>query len=1176
MRSQGAQATFAKLSRQQGLDTAQDIQEAQVNKMISPSVNKAQDTSSLSTTKETGHFKDNININRPSINVNVAQENPRNIISIAQENINIGQVRKAQEKSQHNTNSPSIKSPSKNCPRNTTQKAQESPRKQNINVALENANTAIDNSNSNQDINIIEVKRRTTKKTVIRNRTLAEVKHVNDTKRTNYIKKMNKHQKLDNLINVNIENKIVNKEKLFELHVVNTCSIRNKTSEMQDYLTEHEPDLCLVSETWLQKKDATLIAELNSNGYKFKNSERKTKKLKRNNGKKSKKNKNKAKIRGGGLGLFCKVGLKMSVVKEEERKFFQYTIWKIKKGKITVNIVGIYRPPTHSQSKFLEEFAEFLPDIAMSEVETIIAGDFNLHCNKNENRYTKQFMELLSNYNMTQHIKFPTHKNGNTLDLVITRETDKLRVEETQQNDFISDHCFIKTKLSMPKTEYIRKEVTYRNMKNIDKDELIKDLKEITRTAEEIDDLDELVETYDRSLKTLLDKHAPEKTKRVTIRPKLVWYDTKLNKLKRIKRNLERKWKQSRSRENWKAFTQARNEYAHALGKAKTIYIKDEVDKCANDSKKMYKLINDMTGGNKENPMPDDQSDSKLANNFADYFEEKIDKIRKELDTFDKYEPDDTCNSNLNNFAIMSEEQIKEIINKSKAKNCELDPIATKIIKEYIDILIPFITKIVNLSLQTGNFTDGWKLAIVKPLLKKVGLELLNKNYRPVSNLSFLSKIVEKASLKQLNEYVQENELQPDYQSAYREFYSTETVLIKLTNDILNNMDKQRVTLMAAIDLSAAFDTVDHEILLSVLEKKFGIHGIALQWYKSYLSNRKMKVSINGKYSSDRKLNYSVPQGSCAGPVLYNAYASTMQEIIKKFEEIDVSGYADDHALKTEIKVGTESNEIQRVEKMEEGLNDIDTWMKQNRLKMNGEKTEVIYFGTKPQLKKLTTNRLKVGDQTVDAIEGIGYLGGDLDNNMTMKSFIAKKCRIASYNLYNIAKLRKYLTRDTCSTLMQTLVISHLDYANAILVNLSKKSLQPLQRIQNMAAKITLLRSRDESATEARKELHWLPIEKRIQYKVCLTVHKCRKNEAPKYLQNLLSEKKDTGHSTRQSNEELLEIPKTNKSTFADRSFSVAGPKLYNDLPTNTKEAPSTETFKKRLKTHLFIQAYGP
>ena len=210
----------------------------------------------------------------------------------------------------------------------------------------------------------------------------------------------------------------------------------------------------------------------------------------------------------------------------------------------------------------------------------------------------------------------------------------------------------------------------------------------------------------------------------------------------------------------------------------------------------------------------------------------------------------------------------------------------------------------------------------------------------------------------------------------------------------------------------------------------------------------------------------------------------------------------------------------------------------------------------------------------MDAEDEIGYLGGIMDCNMNMKKFIAKKCKIASYNLYNISKLRKYITKETCATLMQSLVTSHLDYANAILVNLPKKTLQPLQRIQNMAAKITLLKSREDSATEARKELHWLPIEQRIQYKVCLTVHKCRNDEAPKYLQELLMEKKDTGYNTRQSDDELLETPTTQRSTFADRSFAVAGPKLYNELPADLRNTTNMESFKKGLKTYLFRKAY--
>ena len=187
-------------------------------------------------------------------------------------------------------------------------------------------------------------------------------------------------------------------------------------------------------------------------------------------------------------------------------------------------------------------------------------------------------------------------------------------------------------------------------------------------------------------------------------------------------------------------------------------------------------------------------------------------------------------------------------------------------------MVLPLITKIVNISLKKGEFHSNWKTAIVRPLLKKIGLDLIHANFRPVSNLSFISKVIECCMLLQLSQHCEEFNLQPDYQSAYREHYSCETAVLKISNDVLWAMEQQEVTSLVALDLSAAFDMVDHVILLDILNHKFGIGGEALKWYDQYLYPRSFKVNINGTYSSERDFDVSVPQGSCAGASIFNLY----------------------------------------------------------------------------------------------------------------------------------------------------------------------------------------------------------------------------------------------------------------------------------------------------------------
>ena len=220
----------------------------------------------------------------------------------------------------------------------------------------------------------------------------------------------------------------------------------------------------------------------------------------------------------------------------------------------------------------------------------------------------------------------------------------------------------------------------------------------------------------------------------------------------------------------------------------------------------------------------------------------------------------------LSKLSPINESDLLKIIKAMPTKSCELDYMGTGKIKAVLHTCILPITKIVNLSLDKGAFRNQWKTAIVKPLIKVKKKGTTHSNYRPVSNLSFISKVVERCTLQQLTQHCNNHTLLPHFQSAYHKHHGFETSLLKLTNDILWGMEKQQVTSMIILDLSAAFDTVDHKLLLKVLNHKFGVTDTTPEWYKKYLILRKFKVSINGTYSKEKTLNISMPQGSVQEP----------------------------------------------------------------------------------------------------------------------------------------------------------------------------------------------------------------------------------------------------------------------------------------------------------------------
>ena len=272
------------------------------------------------------------------------------------------------------------------------------------------------------------------------------------------------------------------------------------------------------------------------------------------------------------------------------------------------------------------------------------------------------------------------------------------------------------------------------------------------------------------------------------------------------------------------------------LFESKKINIANKVNQCNRDTRQLFKLVSNITSSTKDNPLPDGKSNQELADQFAEYFIDKIQKIRNNLNSYERYQVEEAVQApTLGEFEPLMEDKVTKVIMSMTSKSCEIDPVPTNLLKEILPQVIKPITKIINTSLELGVFACQWKVAIVKPLLKKIGLELITSNYRLVSNLSFLRKVLERCVVNQFTAHCDVNNLLPGYLSAYRRNYSCETALIKIINDCLWDMENQMVTAMVAIDLSAAFDTVDHAILLDVLNKKFGLHNITLKWFNDCL-----------------------------------------------------------------------------------------------------------------------------------------------------------------------------------------------------------------------------------------------------------------------------------------------------------------------------------------------------
>lgn len=925
-----------------------------------------------------------------------------------------------------------------------------------------------------------------------------------------------------------------------------------------DFLVDNNVHILFVTETWLTDQNNHTTALIKEHGYKIYHHFRKEK-------------------TGGGVAVIYKASLKLVRVFHNQSELFESISVKVKLQDGTSVLTScLYRPPG-SMRHFLSDFEEFIADIFTRFEKIIICGDLNIHLDK-ISAHSTEFQNIISSYGLNQLVASATHKAGHILDPVISshKMVSKASVEVWDYVRHLFPSCdhfpVVFSLVPAIDVNKMEKKITFRNLKSIDTNQFNNDLSDTLSKVFSFEHaenpqppFEDIISMFNTECESLLNHHAPQISKVIKEVATAPWFDTQYRLARCERRRAEKQWKRTRLDIDHSIFVHLRKHCNELADQKKIEFFRSTFVKYSHSQKSLYNFVDTFLDKSQELTLPPADCLQETVNSFNTFFTEKIDKIRSSFQTTTNCPDPDLVNeaAKLTEFRPTDIEEIRSILKDSGIKTSSIDPLPQELISDNIEAMLPALCDLVNISLSSGNI-DGAKLAHLTPLIKGQSLDNNNlKNYRPISNLTFVGKLIERVVLSRLNDHLKANNLNINHQSGYKKDHSTETLLIRIVDDLLIASSEDKATVVMLLDLSAAFDTVDHQKLIQILKWEIGIDGNALKWFKSFITGRCQKVKIGESESMEIVIRFGVPQGSVLGPVLFNIYIRSIYSTVQS-KSFTIHGFADDHQIYKSFPVDKEYQIM--VEDLPACFQAIERWMNRHYLQLNPGKTEIMVFGSTSVLSTLELQGVFITSTIcVKLVPTAKNLGFVLNSSLTLDPQIKKLKSVCCHKFRNITKMKPFLTETQMKILVQSLVISSLDYCNALYYGISSTLMRQLQSIQNRACRIIKGLKKRENVTEHLKELHWLKVQERIEFKLLLLVFKSLNGRAPGYLSELLC-------YTNISGSRVPSLQYSNSKS--DRAFSVCAPKLWNELPLDIKQCSDVELFKQKLKTHLFKKSY--
>ena len=845
-----------------------------------------------------------------------------------------------------------------------------------------------------------------------------------------------------------------------------------------------------------------------------------------------------------------------------------------------------YRPP--KQQDFFSMMEEcMLKCNNLMDSECYILGDFNINLLHSGNRRLQQEGQKnwCNMFDLCQLISVATRITDTTqtlLDHIYVSDKDRI-AQSGVLNLGVSDHCVIFCTRKIVKGLFRRHNTTVvRSLKKYSVAEFISELNAINwDPIYSCDDVDIALEIFSRLFGEAMDKVAPERTIRIKQRSE-PWINDEILQCIHDRDSFYFKFRKSKSPELYKEYCSLRNRTQRLIKSAKRDFFENQVNENRFNSKALWKSLSQLGYSQKMKQklkigieIDGDIcfEDSKVADEFNKFYTTVAEKLVSKLPTprnqFDGnhvsnfYKGKGVKNDSFQLSEVSEDVVLKHLQGINPTKSTGLDKLPARFLRDSAPGISKQITFIINLSIQSNTVPANFKKAKVVPLFKKDNKFDVG-NYRPVSILSTLSKVLERVVYDQTEKYLVDNNLLYEYQSGFRAKFSTDTCLIYLNDYLKQFVSNGNYVGMVLIDLRKAFDTVNHSILCDKL-KSVGLSDSSVEWFRSYLDNRTQSVEVNGSMSDVCNVTCGVPQGSILGPMLFNIYVNDMCSAVG----CKLLLYADDSALIVSDKSAKVVEETLSTE-----LQKLSDWLVDNRLSLHLGKTEAILFGSRRKLRKVSSLNVICNGTKIGCTKQVKYLGAQMEQNLSGDAMAKNVLGKVNGRLKYLYRQGKYLPKNLKHTLCNALLSPIFDYACSSWYNgVSVKYKHKLQTCQNKIIRYILgLGSRDHVGPEELDKVGWLDVSHRAAQQQLHHVHNIFYSRSPGYLGlNFVRANARHNYYTRNSNFGFC-VERTN--SISNKTFYSNGIKLWNSLPRTLQSLESKIGFKTELKKHLISEMY--